>query len=129
MQSNNEKRPMSPHLTIYRPQFTSVLSILHRITGLGLLVGLLLVALWFLSVSLGESYFTFYNKIMLSWPVKLVLIASTWGIWYHTCAGIRHLFWDMGIGLETKYINISAWGVLALSAVLFATTLFFSWDA
>ena len=128
MESNKQNRPISPHLTIYRPQFTSVLSILHRITGLGLLLGLLLVALWFLAVSLGESYFIFYSEIMLSWPVKLVLIASAWAIWYHTCAGIRHLFWDMGIGLETKYINISAWAVLVLSAFLFSITLFFSWD-
>ena len=128
MKSSNNKRPISPHLTIYRPQLTSVLSILHRITGLGLFVGLFLVILWFLAISLGESYYTFYNAIMVSWPVKLVLIVSTWAIWYHTCAGIRHLIWDLGIGLETKYINLSAWVVIVLSAFLFLLTIFFSWN-
>jgi succinate dehydrogenase / fumarate reductase cytochrome b subunit len=124
---DNENRPISPHLTIYRPQFTSVLSILHRITGIGLMVAVLLIAIWFLTAALGETYFNVFNGIILSLPVKTILALSVWALWYHACAGVRHLLWDIGIGLEIKYINVSAWFVLIISFLLFILTLFLSW--
>ena len=100
METRNERRPLSPHLTIYRPQLTSVLSILHRITGLSLLISAVLVILWFFSIAMGEEYYIWYSEFVISIPCQLILILSIWAIWYHTFTGIRHLIWDTGHGFE-----------------------------
>ena len=128
MQSNHtENRPLSPHLTIYRPQFTSVLSILHRITGIGLMLSFALILFWFISLALGQYWFNLINSLLESWVVKLILIFSVWAIWYHTCAGIRHLIWDAGFGLAPQYMKISAWLVIAISTFLTILTITISW--
>jgi len=102
---NRGARPLSPHITIYRPQYTSVLSILHRITGVALTLGALLVVWWLLAAATGEDYFAFVDGLMTSWIGHIVMIGSLWALAYHTCNGIRHLVWDMGYGfnLDTAY--------------------------
>ena len=102
---NRGNRPLSPHLTIYRPQLTSMTSILTRITGNAMLIAALLIVWWFLAAATSESYFAVANGFMTSWFGDLVLFFSLWGMWYHTLAGVRHLIWDnaMGLDLDTAY--------------------------
>jgi len=97
---NRGDRPLSPHLTIYRPQITSISSILTRITGNALLLGALLMVWWFLAAAAGPDYFATVDGIVTSWVGDLIMFGSLWAIWYHTLAGVRHLIWDTGAMLE-----------------------------
>jgi len=125
--TNQAKRPLSPHLTIYRPQLTSVLSILHRITGIALLLAVILIVIWFGAVALGPYYFNRIDTVFDHILVRLILVSATWAIWYHTCTGVRHLIWDAGYLLETKWINPTAYVVLFSSFSLTALTVCISW--
>ena len=118
---NRGNRPLSPHLTIYRPQYTSVLSILHRITGSALTLGMVLAVWWLLAAATGEEYFEFVNGLATSWIGNLVWIGSTWALAYHFCNGIRHLIWDMGHGLELDQSELS--GKIAVGASVALTVL------
>lgn len=120
-------RPLSPHLTIYRPQFTSVLSIMHRITGIGLLFSLLFIIMWFVALSLGPDAFAIMEIIFNSIFIRIILASSVWALWYHTCTGIRHLIWDMGYGLEVEWIAPSAYLVLFCSLLFTLITLYSGW--
>lgn len=111
-------RPLSPHLQIYRPQITSVLSILHRITGVGLLLGFALAVWWFLAAATGAAYFDFVDGIVTSWLGHLVLLGSTWALWYHLANGIRHLVWDLGYGFGLGQVTQSGLVVLGASGAL-----------
>ena len=124
---NQAKRPLSPHLTIYRPQFTSVLSILHRITGIALLLAVILIVIWFGAVALGPYYFNLIERVFDHILVRLILVSATWAIWYHTCTGVRHLIWDAGYLLEIKWINPTAYVILFSSFFLTALTVYISW--
>lgn len=115
---NRGNRPLSPHMTIYRPQITSVLSIFHRVTGTGLAVTGLLVVWWFLAAATSPDYFATVDGILTSWIGGLVMILSAWALWYHFCNGIRHLIWDLGIGIEMDEVTQSGYLVLAISALL-----------
>ena len=99
---NRGNRPLSPHLTIYRPQLTSMTSILTRITGNALIVGALLVVWWFIAAATGEAAFDRANAVITSWFGDLVMLGSVFAIWYHTLGGVRHLIWDMGRGLDVE---------------------------
>lgn len=99
---NRGNRPLSPHLQVYRPQLTSVTSILTRITGNALLVSSLLIVWWLLAASYGPDYFATADAVLTSWFGDLVLALSVLGLWYHTLAGVRHLIWDTGHGFEIK---------------------------
>ena len=102
MTSSN--RPLSPHLQVYRPQLTSILSITHRATGIALSFGIILLIAWILATAAGENYFNTVNSIITSWFGKLVLVGFTWALFYHLCNGIRHLFWDAGFGFELSTV-------------------------
>lgn len=115
---NRGNRPLSPHLSIYRWKFTMLSSILHRITGVGLTLGLLLVTWWFLALATSESYFEFANAMLNSVLGGLILILSVWALSFHFCNGIRHLFWDMGKGLDLEPAWRSVLAVFAGSVVL-----------
>lgn len=115
---NRGNRPLSPHLSVYRPQLTSMTSILTRITGNALLVGALLVVWWLLAAATSESYFAIANGVLRSWFGKLVMFGSLWALWYHTLAGIRHLIWDNAIGLEIETAEKLGWVVIAGSIIL-----------
>jgi len=118
------KRPLSPHLLIYKPQLTSVLSIVHRGTGVALAVGLLLVVYWLMALATGPDAFGNAQIIMGSWIGNVILFGFTFALFYHLCNGIRHLFWDAGLGLDLKTVYASGWSVLAASIVLSFVTWF-----
>ncbi len=109
---NRGNRPLSPHLTVYRPQITSVLSILHRITGVGLTLGAALVVWWLLAAATDEAYFTFVDGLMTSWLGYLVWLGLTFSLAFHFCNGIRHLMWDMGYGFDLEAVENSGKAVV-----------------
>ena len=115
---NRGNRPLSPHLTIYRPQLTSMTSILTRITGNALLVAALLIVWWFLAAATSAAYYDTVNGILTSWFGDLVMFLSLWGLWYHTLAGIRHLIWDNGIGLDIETAYKLGYAVIGGSVLL-----------
>jgi succinate dehydrogenase / fumarate reductase cytochrome b subunit len=115
---NRDNRPLSPHLSIYRPQLTSMTSILTRITGNAMLIAFLLIVWWFLAAATSESYFGVANGFLTSWFGDLVLFFSLWGMWYHTLAGVRHLIWDNAIGLEINTAEKMGYAVIGGSIVL-----------
>ena len=122
---NRGNRPLSPHMQIYRPQITSVLSILHRITGVGLTLGGILVVWWLAAAAASPGYFAFVDGIMTSWLGMLVLSGSLWALWFHTLNGIRHLVWDTGRGFDLAMVTKTGWAVVAGSVVLTLLTLLF----
>jgi succinate dehydrogenase / fumarate reductase cytochrome b subunit len=115
-------RPLSPHLQIYRPQITSVLSILHRITGFALSVGLLLLAGLVISAAFGQQSFDLVRGQMSTWYGYILLMGWSWAFYYHLCNGVRHLFWDIGKGFELSTVTTSGWAVLLASLTMTAVT-------
>ncbi|MBR9843539.1 MAG: succinate dehydrogenase, cytochrome b556 subunit [Rhodobacteraceae bacterium] len=115
---NRGNRPLSPHLSIYRPQLTSVTSIFARITGVALLGAAFLVVWWFLAAASGPEYFAFVNGLMTSWFGDLVMFAALWAVCYHFLSGLRHLYWDTGRGFEIKKAERLGWMVIVGSGVL-----------
>ena len=113
-----KERPISPHLQVYKPQITSVLSIFHRITGVALTFGLILLVAWIFTLSLGEEYFEYFVMFIKSWFGLLILFGFTFALNYHLCNGIRHLFWDAGYGYEIETVHNSGLAVLVVSFVL-----------
>ena len=113
-----KERPISPHLHVYKPQITSVLSIFHRITGVALTFGLILLVTWIFTLSLGEKYFEYFSIFIKSWFGLLILFGFTFALNYHFCNGIRHLFWDSGYGYEIETVYKSGFAVLIVSCSL-----------
>ena len=111
----NQNRPLSPHLQVYKPQVTSVLSIFHRMTGVALSVGLMLLVGWIFSLSFGENIFKYYSYFLGSWLGLLVMFSFTFALSYHFCNGIRHLFWDAGYGYEISTVYKSGLAVVIVS--------------
>ena len=116
-----DNRPLSPHLSIYRPQITSVLSIFHRLTGVGLFFSSILIIAWIAAVAAGEEYYKYIRLIYASPPVLLVLCVSLWALWYHFFTGLRHLYWDLGLGFNLRSVSLSGW--IAIICSFFATFL------
>ena len=121
---NRGNRPLSPHLTIYRPQMTSISSIFVRITGNALLVSTLLLIWWLLAVSSSAAAFAVADYVITSWLGDIVMVLSLWALWYHTLGGVRHLIWDTGRGLELKSAERMGWMMIIGSLVLTALTVF-----
>ncbi len=115
---NRGNRPLSPHLSIYRPLYTMILSITHRITGVGMAVSLTMITWWFLALSINEAYFEVADAMLTSVLGGFILIVSLWALSFHFCNGIRHLFWDSGKGFELETAWRSGLMVLAGSVVL-----------
>ena len=99
------KRPLSPHLQVYKPQLTSVLSITHRATGVFLSLGSLLLSCWLVGLASSESVFASLNAHINAWYGQLALAAFVFSLFYHLSNGIRHLFWDAGLGLDISTIH------------------------
>lgn len=116
-------RPLSPHLQVYRPQLTSITSILTRITGNGLIVGVILAVWWLLAAATSPDYFAVANGVATSWFGDLVFTVSLWAIWYHYLAGLRHLYFDAGKGLELPTAEKLGWGCIIGSVVLTVLTI------
>ena len=123
MASHN--RPLSPHLQVYKPQLTSVLSITHRATGIALAVGTLLLVSWIVAAATGESAFANVQAFIGSWIGRILLFGWSFAVFYHLCNGIRHLFWDAGKGfeLETAYMS----GRLVVAAAIVLTIVAWVW--
>ncbi|AOZ68481.1 succinate dehydrogenase, cytochrome b556 subunit [Rhodobacter xanthinilyticus] len=117
------ERPLSPHLQIYRPQMTSVSSILTRITGNALIVGVILAVWWLLAAATSPAYFRVADAVATSWFGDLVFTGSLWAIWYHYLAGLRHLYFDAGKGLDIKTAEMLGWGCIIGSVVLTVITI------
>ena len=117
------ERPLSPHLQIYRPQLTSITSILTRITGNGLIVGVILAVWWLLAAATSPAYFAVANGVATSWFGDLVFTVSLWAIWYHYLAGLRHLYFDTGKGLDIPTAEKLGWGCIIGSVVLTVITI------
>jgi succinate dehydrogenase / fumarate reductase cytochrome b subunit len=111
-------RPLSPHLQIYRPQITSVLSIAHRLTGLALVAGALLFAYWITSAAYGPEPFARAQRLLASWFGRLVLFGMTFSFFYHLLNGVRHLAWDAGWGYELPKLRLTGWLVVLASSGL-----------
>ncbi len=103
------ERPLSPHLQIYRIQITAVSSILTRITGHALMAGVILAVWWLLAAATSDAYFATANAVATSWFGDLVFTGSLWAVWYHYLAGLRHLYFDAGHGLELKTAERLGW--------------------
>jgi succinate dehydrogenase / fumarate reductase cytochrome b subunit len=111
-------RPLSPHLQVYRFQWTMALSILHRITGVALAVGTLLLVWWLVAAASGPEAFATVQGFIGSILGRLLLFGWTLALFYHLCNGIRHLFWDAGYGFELDVAYRSGLAVLGASVAL-----------
>ncbi len=112
------ERPLSPHLQIYRKLNNMVMSILHRITGVALYFGTLLLAWWLIAAASGPKYFEFVNGIFGSLLGKLVLLGYTWALFHHMLGGIRHFIWDTGRGYDLKSVDRLSTLTIVLSVLL-----------
>lgn len=117
-------RPLSPHLQIYKMPFTAVLSISHRITGVVMAVGTLVLAYWLVSAAYGPDAYATAQAVLGSIPGRILLFGWSVALFYHLCNGIRHMFWDAGMGFEIRdavksgYITVGA--ALALTILAWA---------
>lgn len=119
----DDSRPLSPHLQVYRPQVTSVLSITHRLTGVVLAFAAVLLTYWLAAAAYGPESFARAQEVLESWFGRLILFGFTFSLFYHLCNGIRHLGWDMGWGFDLVKLRMT--GVLVIIASLALTVL--SW--
>jgi succinate dehydrogenase / fumarate reductase, cytochrome b subunit len=116
------ERPLSPHLQIYRLPMLAITSILTRITGNALIVGTMLAVWWLLAAATSDSYFAVANAVATSWFGDLVFLGSAWAIWFHLLAGVRHLIFDAGRGLDLATAEKLGWGCIIGSVVLTVLT-------
>ena len=114
------ERPLSPHLSIYRWPITMILSILHRITGVGMALGLIVLAAWLVQAASGPEAYQYFRVTMATPIGQLLLIGWTFAFFLHLGNGIRHLVWDTGRGFEKTHSRLTAWLVLVMAVVLTA---------
>jgi succinate dehydrogenase / fumarate reductase cytochrome b subunit len=114
------QRPLSPHLQIYRPQISSVLSITHRISGVALGAGTLLFAWWLIAAATGPEAFATAQAFIGSILGRLILFGFTLAFFWHVTSGIRHLFWDAGYGFDIPVMERTGWlaGIAAVVLTL-----------
>ena len=113
----DSRTPMSPFLQ-YRPQLTSVLSFMHRITGVLLSAGAVLLSLWLVAIAAGSETYTAISGHITAWYGRFIIFGFVFSLYYHLCNGIRHLFWDMGLGLEITTAYRSGYAVVAATLAL-----------
>lgn len=121
------ERPLSPHLQVYRPMYTMVLSISHRAAGLALAAGLPLLAWWLLAVAGGEADYSAVAATFGTLPLRVALGAWLLAFWYHLFAGLRHLAWDAGHGFERREARRSGTLVVVLTLLATVATLALAW--
>jgi succinate dehydrogenase / fumarate reductase cytochrome b subunit len=112
------ERPLSPHLQIYRPMLTMMMSIAHRISGASLAVGFALLTWWLVAISMGPEAYACVAGFFGSLIGRALLFAFTWALIHHMLGGIRHLIWDTGAGLDRTSIEVFAWATIIGSIVL-----------
>ena len=116
----SKARPLSPHLQVYKPQITSVLSILHRMTGVGLSLALPVFVAWLVALSHGPECYAWLIGYAHTWGGQILLFGWVWAFFYHLCTGIRHLIWDTGAGMDIKQVYRSGYLALLASTLLTA---------
>ena len=114
----DDHRPLSPHLQIYRPQITSVLSIAHRAAGVALAAGLPLFVWWLVAGAAGPAAYETVREFTGSAVGRLLLFLWSFALFYHLCNGIRHLFWDAGRGFDLPTARATGWLAVAAAAAL-----------
>ena len=112
------ERPLSPHLQIYRPMLTMLMSIAHRISGIGNAIGFLLLVWWLVAISIGPEAYAQVSQFFGSIFGRLLLFLFSWSLIHHMLGGIRHLIWDTGHGLGKVSIEVFAWATIVGSTVL-----------
>lgn len=115
-------RPLSPFMLgqYYRFQISSFLSITHRVTGVGLAIGTLFIAIWVMSAVAGPMAYARFSWFAHTPIGLLLLLGWSWALLYHLCNGIRHLVWDAGYAFEKKNVDLGGWIVVGASVVLTA---------
>ncbi|MGB3809409.1 MAG: succinate dehydrogenase, cytochrome b556 subunit [Parvibaculum sp.] len=112
------ERPLSPHLQIYRFTITMFMSIVHRITGMGLYFGTALLAWWLIAAATGPDAYAVFQNVAGSWIGQLVLFGFTWALIHHLLSGIRYFFWDAIVAFNLKTADIISWAALIGGFVL-----------
>ena len=112
-----DNRPLSPHLSIHKKVLTAVFSIFHRLTGIFLTLGSILLVLWFLSISIGENFYNYFQIISSNFIFKVILFFWTLAFFYHLFNGIRYLFWSFSLGMELKTVYLSGY-IIALLTII-----------
>lgn len=115
---NRGDRPLSPHLQIYRPQWTSISSIMVRITGIGCLLAMVLIVAWLLAAASSEVAFGVVDGLLRSFLGSLILLAATWAIFYHMLGRLRHVLWDFGYFIQVQVSEDMAKGMFVLATLL-----------
>jgi succinate dehydrogenase / fumarate reductase, cytochrome b subunit len=100
-----KNRPLSPHLQIYRPMLSMTMSIMHRITGIALSAGFILLVWWFMAAAISDDYFNLVNGYFSHWFGRLVLFGFTWALMHHMLGGLRHFVWDTGRGFALNKVE------------------------
>ncbi len=116
--THDDPRPLSPHLQIYRPLINMVMSIMHRITGVALYVGTLLLAAWLICLASGPAAYGTFMDIAGSIPGQIVLFGYTWAMLHHMLGGVRHFIWDTGRGFDLPTVNALSYATIIGSIVL-----------
>lgn len=126
---NRGDRPLSPFMLgqVYRFQITSVMSLLHRVTGVGISLGAALGVWWFLAAASGPGYFAVVDGLLTSWIGGFVMLGMLLSLWYHFCNGIRHLVWDAGRGFDLETVRRSGLFASAAAVALTILTLIVAW--
>lgn len=115
-------RPLSPHLQVYKLPLNALLSITHRLTGLVLALGMTGVVVMLLAAASGSQSYQEFHAASYHWVGQIILVAFTLALYFHFCAGVRHLFWDVGHGYDLKTANLGSWLILIGAVVLTALT-------
>ena len=112
-----DNRPLSPHLSIHKKVLTAVFSIFHRLTGIFLTLGSFLLVFWFLSISIGENFYNYFQIISSNFIFKIILFFWTLAFFYHLFNGVRYLFWSFSLGMELKTVYLSG-HIIALLTII-----------
>lgn len=118
MPMNKTERPLSPHLSVYRWPITMTLSILHRMTGVALSIGLVVFVAWLQAMALGAGTYETAASLLDTVVGRVLLVGFTVAFFFHFANGIRHLFWDLGLGFELRQARASAWAVVAATILM-----------
>ncbi len=119
--SHGRRRPLSPHLQIYRPNLTMAMSILHRITGAVLYFATFVGVWWLMGLASGPKYFAYVDAMFRSWPGLIILFAVSYQLFHHAFGGIRHLVWDAGRGFSVR--SAERMGLISLVLAIVTTLL------
>ena len=112
-----DNRPLSPHLSIHKKVLTAVFSICHRLTGIFLTIGSFFLVFWFLSVSIGENFYNYFQIISSNFIFKVILFFWTLAFFYHLFNGVRYLFWSFSLGMELRTVYLSGY-IIALLTII-----------